>query len=162
MRKLLISLIAVLLGSVMAAPTVNAAPSTGDAKKACADIIEGRAVYQSVPDSPAESGAEVLAQMDLGARACKKVNYTMTVLESETDSTVLATAEGVPNRPTDDPNVVPRVEFTAKAPNRGPDSDVCVVITTTTKNGKVLDRAPDTNCVLLLIDDNNPGLSRWR
>jgi len=162
MRKLLIALIAVLLGSVMAAPTVNAAPSTGDTKKACADIIDGRAVYQSVLEAPSETGAEVLAQMDLGAWACSKVTYTMTVLESETDSTVLATVEGVPNRPTDDPNVVPRVEFAAKAPNNGPESDVCVVITTTKNNGKVLDRAPDTNCVLLLIDDDNAGLSRWR
>jgi len=162
MRKLIIALIAVLLGSVMAATPVNAAPSTGDAKKACADIIDGRAVYQSVTEGTGEIGAEVLAQMDLGAWACTKVRYTMTVLESETDSTVLATAEGVPNRPTDDPNVVPRVEFVTKAPNTGPESDVCLVITTTKMNGKVLDRAPDANCNLLRIDDDTPGFSRWR
>jgi len=162
MRKLIIALSAVILGSVMVAPTVNAAPSTGDAKKACADIIDGRATYRSVLEAPSETGAEVLAQMDLGAWACSKVTYTMTVFESETDSTVLATAEGVPNRPTDDPNVVPRVEFATKAPNNGPESDVCLVVTATKKNGKVLDRAPDTDCISYTIDSDVTGFQKWR
>ena len=103
MRKPIVAVTTTLLGCVMVAstavPAAVAAPagSDSDTKKACADVVEGRATYQSVPDGSTPAGSEVLAQMDLRAFACKNVRYTMTVLASETDPTVLATVAGIPS-----------------------------------------------------------------
>jgi len=162
MRKPALAITAALLGCVMAAPMAYAAPSTGDAKKACADIVDGRATYQSVPDATTPTGAEVLAQMDLGANACKNFGYTMTVLASDTDSTVLATADGVPVPATSEPSVPPRVEFDASLPYPGPEGVICIVITTSKSNGRVLDSAPDTGCVPIPIDSDVSGALKFR
>ena len=71
MRKSAIAVAAVLVGMLVAAPVATAAPSTGDAKKACADIVEGRVNYQSLPDEVTPTSAEVLAQMDSAPRRAR-------------------------------------------------------------------------------------------
>jgi hypothetical protein len=162
MRKPVLAITAALLGCVIAAPTAYGTPSTGDAKKACADIVDGRATYQSVPDPTTPTGADVLAQMDLAANACKNIGYTLTVLASDTDSTVLATDEGVPVPGSVDPAVPPRVEFGVSLPYPGPEGVVCIVITTSKKNGRVLDSAPDTGCVPIPIDSDVSGALKFR
>jgi len=160
MRKSLIAFIAALLGCVAVAPMAWAAPSTSDTKRGCADIVEGRATYQSVPDETTPTGSQVLAQMDLAKQACKNITYTLTVLTSETDSAVLATADGVRIPATT--ATPPRVEFTASLPYPGPDGDVCISITTSKSNGQVLDAAPDTGCVAIPIDSDVSGALKFR
>jgi hypothetical protein len=162
MRKPVLAITAALLGCIMAAPMAYAAHSTGDAKKACADVVDGRATYQSVPDATTPTGSEVLAQMDLGANACKNIGYTLIVLASDTDSTVLATADGVSVPASSDPSVPPRVEFDAPLPYPGPEGEVCIVITTSKSNGKVLDSAPDAGCVPMPIDSDVSGALKFR
>ncbi len=128
------------------------APSTGDAKKPCADIVEGRVNYQSLPDEVTPTSAEVLAQMDLGAEACKNLSYTMTVYAGETDVDVVATTSGVPVAATTaDP---PRVQFLTPVPFTSLSDVVCVVITTSKSNGSILDRAPDSGCVAAPINSS--------
>lgn len=161
MRKSVIAVTVALVGMLVAAPMANAARSTGDTKKACADIVEGRATYVSVPDATNATGAEVRAQMDLGAAACKNIAYTMTVLASDTDLTVLATASGVPVPAATDGSTPPRVEFSSAFSLPAP-SGVCVIITTSKSNGTVLDSAPDTGCVPLPLDPETVGAQRFR
>ena len=161
MRKSALAITAALLGCVIAVPTAFAAHSTGDAKKGCADIVDGRAVYQSVPDTTTPTGSEVLAQMDLAANACKNVTYTLTVRASDTDPTIVGTAAGV-SVPSSDPAVPPRVEFDANLPYPGPDGVVCIDITTSKKNGTVLDAAPDDGCVPMELDSDVSGSQKFR
>lgn len=162
MRKSVIAVVVgtALAGVLVAAPMATAAPSTGDAKKACADIVEGRVNYQSLPDDVSPTSAEVLAQMDLGANACKNISYTMTAYAGETDVDMVATTAGVPVAANDvDP---PRVEFRTPVPFASLDDVVCVVITTTKSNGGILDRAPDSGCVALPINSSIAGATRFR
>ena len=99
MRKPLLAITAALLGCVIAAPTANAAPSTGDAKKACADVVDGRAIYQSVPDATDANRCRS-TRSDGPWRLCLQEHPLHDDGSgSETDSTVLATADGVPIRP---------------------------------------------------------------
>ena len=162
MRKSLLAITVALLCCVLAVPIAQAAPSTGDTKKACADIVDGRAVYQSVPGEVTPTGSQVLAQMDLGANACKNLKYTMTVLASDTDPTVLATADAVRIPATGNPLTPARVQFDAPLPYPGPEGLVCIAITTTKKNGQVLDAAPDTGCVPIPIDSDVSGATKFR
>ena len=160
MRKSVIAVTVALVGMLVAAPVATAAQSSGDAKKACADIVEGRVNYQSLPDDVNPTGAEVLAQMDLGANACKNVVYTLTVFGGSTDVDVVGTAIGVPAAATD--TTPPRVEFQTPVPFAGLSDVVCVVITTTKSNGGILDRAPDSGCVALPINSSIAGATRFR
>ncbi len=161
MRKSAIAVAAVLVGMLVAAPVATAAPSTGDAKKACADIVEGRVNYQSLPDEVTPTSAEVLAQMDLGAEACKNVSYTMTVYAGETDVDVVATTSGVPVAATTaDP---PRVQFQTRR-SRSPVSVTWFAWSSrlSKSNGSILDRAPDTGCVAVPINSSVAGATRFR
>jgi hypothetical protein len=160
MRKSVIAVTVALAGMLVTAPVATAAQSTGDAKKACADIVEGRVNYQSTPDDVSPTGAEVLAQMDLGANACKNVVYTLTVFGGSTDVDVVGTAAGVPVAATT--STPPRVEFQTPVPFASLSDVVCVVITTTKSNGDVLDRAPDAGCVALPINSSVAGATRFR
>ena len=110
MRKSALLVSVALLGVLLASPVAHAAKSTGDTKKAYADVVDGRAVYQSVSDVTTATSSEVLAQMDLGAAACKNITYTMTVLASsastrpvqepqELDALVRARTSSRVNRP---------------------------------------------------------------
>ena len=164
MRKSVLALSVALLGCVVAAPVAYAAPSTFDTKKACADVVDGRATYQSVPDPTTPEYAEVLAQMDLRGTACKNITYTMTVLVSDTDSTPIATVDGISEPGAADGSTPPRVQFRTDHttfPNPAP-TEVCVVITTSKSNGTVLDSAPDTGCVPLLLDSDVSGSQKFR
>lgn len=160
MRKSLTAVTVALVGMLVAAPMATAAQSTGDAKKACADIVEGRVNYQSLPDDVNPVSAEVLAQMDLGASACKNISYTLTVFGGDTEGVVVGTASGVPVAPTT--STPPRVEFQAPVPFASLSDVVCVVITTAKSNGGVLDRAPDSGCVALPINSSIAGATRFR
>lgn len=160
MRKSVIAVTVGLVGMLVATPMATAAQSTGDAKKACADIVEGRAAYQSVFEGTTITGSQLQAQMDLGAAACKNVTYTMTVLASEIDPTVLASTLGAPVPAAADgspPRVVFSSGFSLPAP-----AGVCVVITTSKSNGTVLDRAPDVGCIAIALDSEVSGLQRFR
>lgn len=156
MRKSAVFVVVALVGMLAAAPMASAGQPIDDAKKACSDIVEGRAIYASV-----ETGAQVRAQMDLGAAACKNVRYTMTVLKSETDSTVLATASGVPVPAATDGSTPARVEFFSSF-GLAPPAEVCVIVTTSKSNGTVLDRAPDAGCVALPLDTDLGSAQRFR
>jgi hypothetical protein len=160
MRKSVIAVTVALVGMLVAAPMATAGQSTGDTKKACADVVEGRVNYQSTPDDVNPTGAEVLAQMDLGANACKNIIYTLTVFGGSTDVDVVGTAMGVPAAATD--TTPPRVEFQTAVPFASLSDVVCVVITTTKSNGGILDRAPDSGCVALPINSSIAGATRFR
>ena len=161
MQKSAIAAAVALIGAFVAAPVANAAPPSGDTHRACADIVEGRVNYQSLPDDVTPTGAEVLAQMDLGAAACKNVIYTMSVYAGETNESLLATASGVAVAATD--QSPPRVEFQTPVPFASLSDVVCVVIASSIKsNGRVLDRAPDSECVALPINSTVSGAQRFR
>ena len=156
MRKSVLTVTATLIACVVAVPMAYAASSTPDTKRACADVVDGRATYFSVPDTTNPTGSEALAQMDLRANACKKISYTMTVLGQDS---VLATVAGVPVKATY--TTPPRVEFGASLDYPGPDGVVCIVITTSRPDGKVFDRAPDSECVPLPIDSDVSGAIKF-
>ena len=118
MRKSVLTATATVVACVVAVPMAFASSSTPDTKRACADVVDGRSTYFSVPDPTNPTGSEVLAQMDLRANACKRISYTMTVRGSETippsrasdaRRTVLAVVQGVSVAAT--PTTPPRVEF---------------------------------------------------
>jgi hypothetical protein len=160
MRKALITVLAAVLGSVLVFPMVQAGAAKPDTKRACADIVDGRATYFSTPDTTNPTGSEVLAQMDLRGNACPKIRYTMTVLSGNQDQGVVDTVKGVTTPGTY--TTPPRAEFTLALPWPGADGQVCIYITTSKPGGKVLDRAPDANCVLLPIDSDVTGALKFR
>ncbi|MCZ3388217.1 MAG: hypothetical protein LH645_03650 [Actinomycetia bacterium] len=160
MRRSVIAVTVGLVGMLVAAPMATAVQSTGDAKKACADIVEGRVNYQSLPVDGNPTSAEVLAQMDLGANACKNIRYTLTVFGGSTEVDVVGTASGVPVAAT--ATTPPRVEFQTPVSFTSLSDVVCVVITTTKSNGEILDRAPDSGCVALPINSSIAGATRFR
>lgn len=155
MRKSVLTATATLIACVVAVPMAYAA-STPDTKRACADVVDGRATYFSVPDTTNPTGSQVLAQMDLRANTCKKISYTMTVFGTDGP---LTEVPGVPVKATY--TTPPRVEFGASLGYPGPDGVVCIVITTTRPDGKVLDRAPDSQCVPLPIDSDVSGAIKF-
>lgn len=160
MHKSAIAASIALLAALVAAPVASATPPLGDTNRACADIVEGRVNYQSLPDDITPTSAEVLAQMDLRANACKKLRYTLTVFDGSTDVDVVGTASGEPVAATaTDP---PRVEFQTSVPFTSVTDVVCVVITTSKSNGDILDRAPDSECVALPINSSIAGATKFR
>lgn len=160
MRKPILAITALAVGCVLAVPTAQAAPSTSDTNRRCADVVEGWATFETNLDKLEPTTADVRAQMELADTFCHNVTYTMTVLTSQTEPTVLAKSPGIPSAPMrDEP---PRVEFRATLPYPGPDGVVCVVITTAKPNGKVFDSAPDTGCVPVPIDSDVQGFLRFR
>src|SRR4051812_21483619 len=101
----------------------------------CADIVDGSAAYE---------GTAVLARMSLGAKACRAVNYTLTITDA-TGSTVLATASG---SPTTDQAGGPATAFQTAVADPTPADGVCVYVTTSLGK-RVFDRAPDEGCVAI-------------
>lgn len=163
MRKSVIAVTVGLVGMLAAAPVATAAPFDSDTGRACADIDGARVNYQSLPvEDPAPTGAEVLAEMDLRAAACKNLSYTMAVYEGMEETGTPVTASGVPVALTNAGK--PGVQFQTPVPwfNLDPPDFVCVVFTTSRSNGGVVDRAPDSGCVALDINSDFAGSQKFR
>ncbi|MDX6323767.1 MAG: hypothetical protein QOK15_121 [Nocardioidaceae bacterium] len=112
----------------------------------CADVVDGSAAYD---------GTSVIGRMLLGATACKNVTYTLYVTDGTTTTTLLATTLGTPATTVDG---APAVTFSTAVTDPTPTDGVCVYVTTT-RGGKVYDRAPDTGCVSYTVDGGAGGLS---
>lgn len=163
MRKSVIAVTVALVGMLVAAPAATAAPGDSDTGRACADIDGARVNYQSLPvENPVPTGAEVLADVDLRAPACKGVNYTMAVYSGTTESGDPVTTSGVPVPQTNAGK--PGVQFQTAVPwfSLTPPDFVCVVLTTSKSNGGVIDRAPDAGCIALDINSSVAGSTRFR
>ena len=64
MRRSLLAIGAAVLAGVIATPMAHGAPPTGDAKRACADVVEGRAAYETVEDAQDPKYAEVQKELE--------------------------------------------------------------------------------------------------
>ncbi len=162
MRKSVIAVTVALVGMMVAAPMASAGQWVGDTKKACADIVDGRVNYQSLPlGDPAPTGAEVIGQVDLGGKACNNVTYTMTVYSGDTATGTPTTTTGVAVAATaTDP---PRVNFSTPVTLVSATTDtVCVAFDTSTSKGVVLDPAPDTGCFAYIINSDTSGSTKFR
>lgn len=163
MRKSVVAVAVGLVGLLAAAPVATAAPSDSDTGRPCADIDGARVNYQSLPiEDPAPTGAEVLAEMDLRASACKNLSYTMAVYQGTSEVGIPVTAAGIPVALTNAGK--PGVQFQTPVPwfNLDPPDFVCVVFTTSRSNGGVVDRAPDSGCVALDINSTAAGSMKFR
>lgn len=163
MQKVVVAVTVGIVGVLAAAPVATAAPPDTDTGRACADIDGARVNYQSLPiEDPAPTGAEVLAEMDLRAAACKNLSYTMAVYEGLEEIGTPVMASGIPVALTNAGK--PGVQFQTPVPwfDLDPPDFVCVVFTTSRSNGGVVDRAPDSGCVSLDINSTAAGSTRFR
>ncbi len=172
MRKSVIAVTAALVGMLVAAPMASAAPGDSDTGRACADIDGARVNYQSLPlgdPIPPSESAEVLAEVDLRADACKNVSYTMAIYRGISESGTPVTTSGVPAQTSAG---TPAVTFLTPVPwftlpdltttPPTPGDFVCVVFTTSKSNGGVIDRAPDAGCIDLGINSTIAGSTKFR
>lgn len=122
------------------APATSAAAEVNYRGPACANIIEGSALYN-------DSG--VHARMTLQAPACKGVAYTLYVLD-DAGQPVVTTVTGATN-----PDQPGFVFFDAAVPTTAGDT-ICVYVTTS-RGKHVFDRAPDDGCASLTKGGGIPG-----
>lgn len=145
--SLLLSASAVVLG--IALPAAGATP-TGDVKgPRCADVLGGHADYLSRD----KIGPSVSATITLEQRTCLHLDYTLFVFGSSTDGTPVTTVvlRG-------DARQGSVLEF-GPVPVADGDGVVCVFVTTS-NGGHVFDRAPDTGCVTLTLDNGAGGVGQ--
>jgi hypothetical protein len=144
MKRLVACLMLAGLFLLQGALPATGSPPAGDVRgPACADVVTGQAEYVTTTRGPS-----VQATMQLAARSCPSVRYTLIVFDDETGGTPLRVLDvrGGHKSGTN-------VEF-GPIGVLDPDGTVCVAVTTSTRNGKHLfDRAPDTGCVLVTLDN---------
>lgn len=123
----------ILVGSAVA---TQAAPGTRG--PACADVTDNPAgVYNWANDqNNSTTGQLSNFQVTLAAPSCPDLTYSLTVLESSTDATVVQTLSA------------PGSGSSTLTYNLAVDDDstICVFSTTLNGGGKAFDRAPDEGC----------------
>jgi len=145
-RKFLVAwLAALMLLGALVIPAA-AAPKLKD----CADIQstnaagtqQSRAAYDGTTDS-------VAGVFFLAANSCKNVTYTLSLVDDDGDTTVIASAS-VQGSGTD-PSVTIEIDNVPAT-----DGDVCAFVTTSVGK-KAGDLSPSDGCVVLLDDGTSPG-----
>lgn len=151
---------------VLAAALVALAPSAADAAKkekirvTCADVVGGSVAYTVEPGllPPLTTTRSVASSTDLAAPSCPGVTYTLHVLDGDGSTTELdgvtydtgpATEIATISRSGDGSNPI-----THSASVEDDDAWVCAYLETSV-DGAVVDRAPDTGC--LLAGENGLG-----
>lgn len=145
MRRFLIAwLSAALLIGLAVSPAAAKGPKCADILGTSADgLHDSRATYDGLVNF------EVNGQFYLAASSCKNVEYTLFILDDETDTAPIASATVVGNGTADFVNItVSNVTTT--------DGDVCVYVQSG-RGKQVLDRGPATGCVVLFDDGTSPG-----
>lgn len=137
-RRLGLVLSAALLASVSAVSPARAAADDA-AGPPCANITDGGGAWD---------GATLTFTFVLSASACKKVDYTL--YAKTADGTTYSTASYTPDA--DDPAII---YFSLPVADPDPTAESCDVVSvygTTSRNARVLDRAPDAGAVELVDD----------
>jgi hypothetical protein len=134
LRRPILALLPLLLLPILAAcePPEGSPP--------CTNINGGGGAYD---------GSTVLFSITLDADPCTDIRYRLFVHEGETNDTLLAksTYQGW--------NSQQRVDFAVTVTDDDP--TVCVHAETIGRDGKVLDRAPDTGCLPLTVGEDPAG-----
>lgn len=144
MKRLVACLMFAGLLLLQGALPATGAPPAGDVHgPACADVWAGQADYRTTTRGPS-----VVATMSLSGRSCPSVRYTLLVFDDETGGTPLLVFNFRGERKSGHAVTFGPVGVL------DPDGSVCVAVTTSTQNGKHLfDRAPDTGCVSVTLDN---------
>jgi hypothetical protein len=141
MRKYLA---AALLACVVIVAPALAAPSDGEPKKACADIIDADGTYGA-------DGSLTAVGVFLAAPSCKNVTYTLHVLDAEGTEIGSSSARG--DDGTSTLQLIPSTMVTAG-------TTIYVYFTSTSGNGpNVLDRAPDTGTAPATLPGSSFGFA---
>lgn len=143
MRKFLTPwLIAAMLLMLAVSPAVAKGPKCANVQSTnAAGDQNSRASFDGATD-------EVAGQFFLAADSCRKITYTLVILDDEGDSTPIAQAS-VSGDGTNPINIF--VSGVTPA-----DSDVCAYVVTS-RGTNQFDRAPADGCVILLDDGTSPG-----
>jgi hypothetical protein len=134
MKRLAIVLLALVVAPLLAAcePPEGSPP--------CTNINGGGGAFD---------GSTVLFSVTLDANPCTDIKYRLYVHEGENNQTLLgrSTYQGWNN--------LSRVDFAVAVSDDDP--TVCVHAETIGRDGKVLDRAPDTGCLPLTVGEDPAG-----
>ena len=127
---------------------VSQVAAYGDAKgPPCADFIAGDGAGEGY------SGTTVVVRNALAKAACPKITYTLVVLFG--DGLAEPARLALPGDPTWNFNGLPVAQWSVEVPTQT--DSICYFMTSTGGNGKVIDRAPDTGCVVVLQGTSPAG-----
>jgi hypothetical protein len=129
-----------------------AVPASAAAESGCRDIIDGDGIYvrnELLPLVPDDSGVFSFVA-HLAAPACDKITYTFELYEDD-GATLLETFVVVP----DGDATIDVVDHEIT----GYDGDKVGVVITTSKNGRIYDRAPDSG--VPFVDDSGGATRTW-
>jgi hypothetical protein len=142
------ALAASLLAAGLLLPAAVTQVAAGDAKgPPCADFIVGDGAGEGYV------GTTVVVRNALAKVACPKVTYTLVVLAGD-GSTELARL-ALAGDPTWNFNGLPVAQWSLEVPTQT--ESICYYMTSSSANGKVIDRAPDTDCVVVLQGTSPAG-----
>jgi hypothetical protein len=144
MRRVLLALL--LAAGLSLTVTLSAvADPVGNEEPACGNIIGGGAAYNET----FEPQNTVLGSLTLAAPSCKDVSYTMyaTYISGGKEKTKSQTIHG---------DGVTDAGLRFSIPNVSSDTGTVCVWYETAKGNSVIDRAPDTGCVTVVADSEEP------
>jgi len=143
------ALAASLLAAALLLPAaVTQVAAYGDAKgPPCADFIIGDGAGEGY------QGTTVTVRNALAKAACPKLTYTLVVLPG--DGMTELTRSALAGDPTWNFSGFPVAQWSVEVPTQT--DSICYFMTSTGGNGKVIDRAPDTGCVVVLQGTSPAG-----
>jgi len=139
------------LATTVAGLTLWAAPvGAGDARgPACSDFSGKADMFYSATDTTGEAVVQI--SFDLAGPSCSDWTYNLHVLDATGARELVSTSTAGDG--------TQRLTMRASVPGDPllPPDNVCIYTTTTTKGGRVSDRAPDTGCQQVKLGGPPPG-----
>jgi hypothetical protein len=141
-------LAASLLAAGLLLPAAVTQVAASDAKgPPCANFIVGVGAGEGF------IGTTVVVRNLLAKPACPKITYTLVVLSGDGLTELARLA--LPGDPTWNFNGFPVAQWSLDVPAQT--NSICYYMTSTSDNGKVIDRAPDTGCVVVIQGTSAAG-----